>query len=114
MGVAAVGLSFRHRNVGTPSVDGHPPLPVGAVSENIDALAFIGCDRTRSLVDVRRFVLIALKRPVANDREPDRSLLPRGPIGVEICGDPLSDGVFTDDFGFTRCLIDDVVGQLCH
>jgi len=28
--------------------------------------------------------------------------------------DPFANGVFIDDFGFTRCLIDDVVGQIGH
>ena len=59
----------------TPSVDGHPPFTVGAPSKNVDALAFISRDRTRFLVDVRRFVLVALNCPVANDRKSDRSLL---------------------------------------
>jgi hypothetical protein len=103
------GLLFRDWNVGAPSVDGHPPFPVGAPSENVDALAFISRDRTRFLVDVRRFELVALKCPVASDRESDRGLLPFGPIRVEISRDPLADGVFTDDLGFTRCLIDDPV-----
>jgi hypothetical protein len=104
--------SFRDRNVGTPSVDGHPPFSVGAAPENVDALALIGSDYTGFLVDVLRFVYVPLKRPIANDREANRSLLPFRPIGAEISSNPLSDGVFSDDLGFIRCLIDDVVRQI--
>lgn len=61
--------SFRDRNIGPPSVDGHPPFSVGPAPENIDSLALIGGDCTRFLVDILRFVRVALKGPAAADGE---------------------------------------------
>ncbi len=34
--------------------------------------------------------------------------------GIEVFRYPLANGVFTDNLGLIRCLIDNVVGQLSH
>lgn len=65
-------------------------------------------------MDIFRSVCVALKRPVANDCEAEQYFLPFSPICAEVSGNSLADGVFTEDLGFVRCMIDDIVSQIGH